>query len=55
MEEVKTKILSDKELEYLQKSLKAFIGEICERFSITEEDAVYKIKREIDLINVRGD
>ena len=52
---MKTKVLTDRELEYLQKSLKAFIGEICERFDITEEDAVYKIKREIDLINVRGD
>lgn len=47
---MKTKILSDKELEYLQKSLKAFIREIRERFDLSEEDAIYKIKREIDLL-----
>jgi len=43
------KILTDRELDYLIRSIRVFIKETSERFNISEEDAIYKIERELRL------
>ena len=52
---VENKILTDKEFEYFQRSLKAFVHEISERFNISKEGVVYKLQRELKLMEVGGE
>lgn len=46
-----TKILSDKEYEILTRAVKEFVNRVALQFNITTEDAIWKIKRELDLID----
>jgi len=46
---MKTKILTDREMDYMIRSIRVFIKETSERFNISEEDAIYKIERELRL------
>lgn len=43
------KILTDKEYEYFVVSVRAFVNEVCERFHLSEDEAVEKIRRELKL------
>jgi len=46
---MKTKYLTERDVDYLIRSIRVFIKETSERFNISEDDAIYKIERELRL------
>ena len=50
---METKVLTNKETHWLIWQLERFVHHIQRELNISKEDAIYKIKREIDIMEMR--